>query len=252
MDNSFKGTLAASTRLRGLWLVSGSPTVTEAMSVAGWDFLVLDLEHAAVSVWDVASHLRAAQMGNTPIIVRLPDANPGFVKQALDAGAHNLMFPFIESAEQAQHAVSLTRYAPEGVRGLARVMRASQYGTHADYAKEANQQITVIAQLESLQALQQVRAVAAVPGVTALFIGPGDISASLGLAGEVNHPNVASTLAEGFADCKAIGMPVGTILPNASAVKAAFSAGCTFAAVSSDIGTLIAASRQAQAALNET
>lgn len=249
--NPFKQTLAASKNLRGLWLVSGSPTITEAMSLAGWDFLVLDLEHAAVSVWNVTDHLRAAQMGNTPLIVRLPDSNAGFVKQALDAGAHNLMFPFIENVQEAQQAVALTRYAPEGVRGLARMMRASRYGTNRDYAKQANQDITLIAQLESLQALSKLKDVASVPGVDALFIGPGDISASLGLAGEVEHPDVADTLARGFGACRALGKPVGTILGGVPAIKAAFAAGCTFAAVSSDVGTLIAASRQVQAALKE-
>ena len=183
MPNPFKQTLLDSPKLRGMWMVSGSTTVTEALSVAGWDFLVLDLEHAAVSAWNVSEHLRAAQMGGTPVIVRLADANPGFVKQALDAGAQNLMFPFIESADEAREVVSLTRYAPEGVRGLARVMRASRYGTNKDYAREANASITIIAQLESLEALGKLREVAAVPGVDALFIGPGDISASLGLAG---------------------------------------------------------------------
>lgn len=246
--NSFKQTLAAGKSLRGLWLVSASPTITEAMSLAGWDFLVLDLEHAPVSVWNVTEHLRAAQMGNTPVIVRLPDVNAGFVKQALDAGAENLMFPFIENVEEAKQAVALTRYAPDGVRGLARMMRASRYGTNAQYAKEANQQITVIAQLESLQALEKLNAVADVPGVDALFIGPGDISASLGLAGEIDHPEVVATLARGFEACRAIGKPVGTILPSVPAVKAAFAAGCTFAAVSSDVGSLLAASRQTLAA----
>jgi 4-hydroxy-2-oxoheptanedioate aldolase len=249
MTNTFKATLLGPKQLRGIWMVSGSTTVTEALSVAGWDFLVLDLEHAAVSAWNVSDHLRAAQMGGTPVIVRLADANPGFVKQALDAGAQNLMFPFIENAEEARQAVALTRYAPEGSRGLARVMRASRYGTNSAYAKEANASISIIAQLESMQALGNLADVASVPGVDALFIGPGDISASLGLAGEVGHPEVIATLHKGFEACRKLGKSVGTILPNAQSVKSAFASGCTFAAVSSDIGTLIAASKQAQAAL---
>jgi len=160
-----------------------------------------------------------------------------------------LMFPFVENAEEARQAVALTRYAPQGVRGLARVMRASRYGTNNAYAKDANEGISIIAQLESMQALGKLAEVAAVPGIDALFIGPGDISASLGLAGEVGHPEVIATLHKGFEACRKLGKPVGTILPNAQSVKSAFSSGCTFAAVSSDIGTLIAASRQAQAAL---
>jgi len=251
MSNPFKRILLDSKPLRGIWMVSGSTAITEALSVAGWDFLVLDLEHAAVSPWNVADHLRAAQMGGTPVIVRLADANPGFVKQALDAGAQNLMFPFVEDAEEARHAVSLTRYAPEGVRGLARVMRASRYGTDKDYAKVANASICIVAQLESIQALGKLQEVAAVDGIDALFIGPGDISASLGLAGEVEHPDVIATRNQGFETCRKLGKPVGTIAPTVQSVKGAFASGCTFAAVSSDIGTLLAASRQAQAALND-
>lgn len=249
MNIPFKQRLQQPQKLRGIWLVSGSPTVTEALSVAGWDFLVLDLEHAPVSPWQVADHLRAARMGEVPVIVRLPDDNPVFIKQVMDAGATHLMVPFIESAQQAQQVVGATQYAPRGTRGLARVIRASHYGSKADYIESVANEVTVIAQLETLSAMSILPQVAKVPGVDAIFLGPGDLSAALGVPGQAAHPEVTALLAQGFAQCQALGVPVGTILPNAAMVREAFASGCGFASVSSDIGLLLAASRQVGADL---
>lgn len=248
---SFKEQLLGARPLRGVWLVSASPTITEALSVAGWDFLVLDLEHAGTSPWQVAEHLRAARMGEVPVVVRLPDANPAFVKQALDGGATNLMFPFVETAEEAKKIVALTQYAPRGTRGLARGIRASRYGTDDTYIDRVGNEITVVAQLETLSALSQLSSVAAVPGVDALFLGPGDLSAALGVPGQVSHPEVSAMMAQGFEQCRRLGKPVGTILPTPAAVREAFASGCTFAAVSSDVGLLINASKRAQRDLDE-
>ena len=169
----------------GTWISSASPIVAEAVGHAGFDWGLIDMEHAPVDLMGVVHLLQA--LGNTKMldVVRLPWNDAVMVKRLLDAGATTLLFPFVQNADEAARAVAATRYPPAGMRGMSGASRASKFGTTPNYAKVADAGISVIVQLETPQALTQIEAIAAVDGVDAIFIALGydylAVSSDLGL-----------------------------------------------------------------------
>jgi 2-dehydro-3-deoxyglucarate aldolase len=164
----------------------------------------------------------------------------------LDVGAQTLLFPMIQNADEARRAVAATRYPPEGVRGMAGGSRAARFGTVRDYLRSANQTIGVVLQLESPQALARLEEIAAVPGVDALFVGPADLSASMGHPGDLMHADVMTAMTDAAERAQAAGKPIGTIGGTPEDVTRYRAAGYDFLAVSSDLGLLM---RGAQAAV---
>jgi 2-keto-3-deoxy-L-rhamnonate aldolase RhmA len=154
----------------GTWLMTGAPSTAEAMGFCGFDFLVVDMEHVPIEVADAISILRTIAGTPAEPVVRLSWNDQVLVKRMLDAGARTLMFPFIQTAEEAKLAVSYTRYPPNGIRGMAGVHRGSRYGQAPDYFKTADEQIAVILQLETPEAVERTAEIAAVDGVDALFL----------------------------------------------------------------------------------
>src|SRR6266404_9782180 len=147
--NEFKRNLAAGKAQIGMWLTLCSPTATEAAAGAGFDWLLIDMEHSPNELPDIAHHLRAAVGGTAEPVVRVPWNEPVIVKRLLDIGARTLLFPFVQSAEEARRAVAATRYPPQGIRGFAGTTRANRYGRVADYAKRASEEICVLVQCET-------------------------------------------------------------------------------------------------------
>ena len=223
----------------GTWIMSASPIVAEAVGHAGFDWGVLDMEHAPADLMEVVQLLQA--VGNTKMVpvVRVPANEPVVVKRVLDAGAQTLMFPFVQGADEARRAVAATRYPPAGLRGMSGMSRASRYGTQPNYLKQADAGVGVILQLETAAALQQLEAIAAVPGVDALFIGPADLSASMGHVGQLTHPAVMQAMGDAVQRCKGLGMPVGTVGAAPDAVAQYRAMGFDYLAVGSDIGLLM-------------
>ncbi|MBX3606121.1 MAG: 2-dehydro-3-deoxyglucarate aldolase [Piscinibacter sp.] len=249
--NSFRHLLKASGAHPpvGTWISSASPVVAEAVGHAGFDWGVLDMEHSPLDTLDVV-HLLQALAGTKMVpVLRLPWNDPVTVKRVLDAGATTLMFPFIETAEEAARAVAATRYPPEGTRGLAGATRASRYGTQPNYFAQANRQIGVIVQLETVAAVRRLEQIAAVDGVDALFVGPGDLSASLGHIGQFTHPAVMDQLAKAAQRCRALGKPVGTIGDSPEVAAQYRAAGFDFIAIGSDLSLLMRAARSVIGAL---
>jgi 2-keto-3-deoxy-L-rhamnonate aldolase RhmA len=230
----------------GTWIMAASPLVTEAMGHAGFQWGVIDMEHTPLDMMEVIHLLQAA--GNTKMvpIVRVPWNDPVTVKRVLDAGAQTLLIPFVQNAEEAARAVASTRYPPEGMRGLAGMSRGSKFGTVPDYARTANKTVGAVLQLESPAAVSELERIAAVPGVDALFLGPGDLSASLGHAGNTSHPDVMAVMADAARRCKAVGKPVGTVGGTPEMVVQYRAMGYDFVAIASDLGLLM---RGAQAAV---
>ena len=230
----------------GTWVMSASPIVAEAVGTAGFDWGVLDMEHAPVDLMDLVHLLQA--VGNTKMVpvVRVPWNDAVTVKRVLDAGAQTLLFPLVQDADDARRAVAATRYPPEGVRGMAGMGRASRFGTTRDYLSIANQTIGVVVQLESPAALARLEEIAAVPGVDALFVGPADLSGAMGHPGELMHPEVMTAMADAAERAKAVGVPIGTVGGTPEEVTRYRAAGYDFVAVSSDLGLLM---RGAQAAV---
>lgn len=237
MKNLFREALAKGLPL-GTWLMSGTPNTAEALGYAGFDFLVLDLEHVPVDTPQAIDHLRA--IGNTKAapVVRLPWNDPIWIKRVLDIGGQTIMVPFVQNEAEAQQAVAAARYAPDGLRGVAAMHRASQYGTDSGYLHKANADTYVIVQLETPQAVDRINEIAAVPGVDALFLGPGDLSAAMGYMGQIGHEAVQAKIAAVVQAAKHAGKPIGIVGPTPEMVKKFIGYGYDYVAISSDMGMM--------------
>jgi 2-dehydro-3-deoxyglucarate aldolase len=230
----------------GTWISSASPLVAEAIGCSGFDWGVVDMEHAPLDVPGVLHVLQALSSTKMVPVVRVPWNDMVVVKRVLDAGAATVMFPFVQDAEEAARAVAATRYPPQGVRGVAEMSRASRFGSVPNYLRTANQQVGAIVQVETPKALEHIEAIAGVPGVDAIFIGPADLAAAMGQVGHLMHSSVMDAMSQAVQRCKAIGKPIGTLGATPEAVAQYRAAGFDFVAVSSDIGFVM---RGAQAAL---
>ncbi len=233
----------------GTWIMSASPLVAEAIGHAGFDWAVLDMEHTPLDLMDLVHLLQA--VGNTPLVplVRVPWNDTVNVKRVLDAGAHSLLFPFIQNADEAHKAVAATRYPPEGVRGMAGMSRASRFGTVPDFFRQANAKVCAVLQLETPESIARLEEIAAVPGVGGLFVGPGDLSGAMGHVGNLTHPAVMALMANAAQRAHQIGMPIGTVGGTPEVVAQYRAIGYDFVAVASDLGLLMRAAQAAAQAL---
>ncbi len=228
----------------GTWLMSGTSSTAEAMGRAGFDWLLLDLEHVPVDEREALCILQAIASTPAAAVTRLAANDPLLFKRALDLGAQTVMVPFVDSADDARRAVSYAKYPPEGVRGFAAVHRASGYGTAKDYPRRANDSVFTVIQLETPKAIAALEDIAAVPGVDALFLGPGDLSAHMGHIGNIGAAPVQAAIADVAARCRKIGIPCGIVGPTPEMVATFVAAGYDFVAVASDMGMMM---RQATA-----
>lgn len=231
----------------GTWIMSASPLVAEAVGCAGFDWGVVDMEHTPIDLMNLVHLLQALAGTRLVPVVRVPWNDTVCFKRVLDAGAQTLLVPFVQNADEARAAVAATRYPPEGIRGMAGMSRASRFGTTADYLTTANRGISVILQLETAEAIANIDAIAAVSGVDALFVGPGDLSATMGHVGQLTHPEVIALTRQAVQRAKALGMPIGTVGGTPEVVAQYREIGFDFIAIASDLGLLM---RSAQAALS--
>lgn len=251
--NPFRERLAQNGVPVGTWLMSGAPSTAEAMGCAGFDWVVVDMEHVPIDYKD-AYHLLQAIAGTPAMpVVRLAWNDNVLVKRALDIGAQTLMFPFVQNAADAKRAVAATRYPVDGdiqagQRGFAAMHRASRYATAADYGKNANAGIFRMIQIETGEAMARLEEIAGVDGVDSLFLGPGDLSASLGQIGNIAHPVVQDAMADAVRRSHAAGKPIGTVGPTPAMVKSFLDMGYDYVAIASDMGMLM---RQANQFLSE-
>jgi 2-keto-3-deoxy-L-rhamnonate aldolase RhmA len=231
----------------GTWIMSASPIVAEAVGHAGFDWGVIDMEHSPLGIMEVAQMLQALNCTKMVPVVRVPWNDAVTVKRVLDAGATTVMFPFVQTPQEAERAVAATRYPPEGIRGMAGMSRASRFGTTPNYAQTANRGMGVIIQLETPEAVRSMEAIAAVEGVDAIFIGPADLSASMGYVGQLTHPEVMDLMGRAAQTGRRLGKPVGTVGGTPEVVAQYRAAGFSYVAIGSDLGLLM---RGSQAAVN--
>ena len=241
--NSFKRDLIARKKLIGCWCSLASPITAEVLGLAGFDWILLDAEHSPNDVTTLIPQLMALKDSASAPVVRPPWNEPIIIKRLLDAGFHNLLIPFVESAEQAQAAVAATRYPPEGIRGISVAQRNNRYGTVPDYFATINQHIAVMVQIESRAGVDAVDAIAQVEGVDGIFVGPGDLSGALGYIGQPNHPEVQKVIKHLLDRATANGKPSGILAPAEADARRYMEWGCTFVAVGSDLGLFRAATQ---------
>lgn len=236
--NSFRRQLLGGDRLIGCWLSLGSPITTEVVGVAGFDWLLLDAEHAPNDVLSLIPQMMALKDSPSAPVVRPPWNDTVVIKRLLDAGCHNFLIPFVETADQARSAVAATRYPPLGVRGVSVSQRSNRYGSVPDYFAKINDEIAVVVQIESRAGVAAAAEIAAVDGVDGLFIGPSDLAAAYGHLGNANHPEVQQAIAQVHAAAQAAGKATGILSPAEADARRYLEMGMRFVAVGSDLGVL--------------
>ena len=234
------------TRLRRGELLVGSivtlaaPEVAEILSTSGLDWLFIDGEHGPI---DFLAAQRLLIASRVPCLVRVPEASEAAIKRALDIGAAGVIVPMVNSAAQARAVVSFAKYPPRGVRGVGRV-RAQGYGfDFARYMATANDETVVVAQCEHVAAVEAIDAIAAVEGLDAVLVGPYDLSGSMGLLGQVDHPDVLAAIARVAAACERAGRTRAIFTASPEAMKAFVAQGYSLVAVGVDVAALGAAAR---------
>ncbi|HUG21108.1 HpcH/HpaI aldolase family protein [Piscinibacter sp.] len=249
--NTFRQLLASAGHRApvGTWIMSASPIVAEAVGHAGFEWGVLDMEHTPLDMMEIVHMLQALSATRLVPVVRVPWNDTVGIKRVLDAGATTLLVPFVQSADEAAHAVAATRYPPQGRRGMAGMSRASKFGTTPNYLTSANEHVGLIVQLETPHAIERLEQIARVDGVDALFIGPGDLSATMGHVGQLLHPEVVALTTHAVQRAKTLGKPIGTVGGTPEAVAQYRAIGFDFVAIASDLGLLMRSSQTAIAAL---
>jgi len=242
--NRFKRALASGQQQIGLWMSLASPSATEVAAGAGFDWLLLDMEHAPNELPDIAHNLRAAEGGTAEPVVRVPWNEAVIVKRLLDIGARTLLFPFVQSAEEARRAVAATRYPPQGIRGFAGTTRANRYGRVAGYAQKAAEEICVLVQCETRKAVADIAAIAAVDGIDGIFIGPSDLAADMGHLGNTQHAEVQAAILDAGKRIKAAGKAPGFLSVREDETRRVLDGGFLFVAVNTDVAIL---ARQSEA-----
>ena len=243
--NTFTRQLAEGTPKAGLWLSLGSATVAEICAIVGYDWLLIDSEHAPNDLNSVLAQLRAIEP-HTTAVVRPFSMAPDHLAPLLDIGVRNLLVPRVDSVEQARQLVRAVRYPPRGPRGVASgLIRASRFGRTSDYIRTADETLCLIAQIETPQAVEAAGDIAAVHGIDALFVGLYDLSAAMDHIDNPGHPAVRNAFHHVVAVAHQAGKPVGAFTPTARLASAAHGVGCDFIAYGSDVGLLGEAASQA-------
>ena len=234
---------AESTQI-GLFITSGSETNAEIVASAGFDWLLIDAEHSPYGLETVTSLLRTVAAYPATPVVRIPVNDTVLIKQYLDLGAQNLMVPMVHNAEQAEKAVAAMHYPPRGVRGIgAALARSSRFNGVADYLHKASETVSLTVQVESAEAVENAAEIAAVDGVDAIFIGPSDLAASMGLLGQQQHPDVLAAIDKTFKAVRESGKLVGINAFNLEQAQAYIDAGASFVCVGADVQQLASATR---------
>jgi 2-keto-3-deoxy-L-rhamnonate aldolase RhmA len=236
--NPFKKALREGRPQIGLWCSSCSNVVAEVIAGAGFDWILIDTEHAPNELPMVLSQLQAMVGGTAAPVVRPAWNDLVLIKRLLDVGAQNLLIPYVQTVEEARAAVAAVRYPPQGVRGVAVLHRANRFGRVRDYSSRANQEICLILQLETRSALQNLEAIASVEGVDGLFIGPSDLAAALGHLGDNGHAEVREAIEDAVRRIRKAGKAPGILAPLEADARHWLAHGCTMLAVGSDLGLL--------------
>jgi len=249
--NTVKRKLQAGQVSVGTWLTANSTLMAEALAHQGWDWLVVDMEHSSVSFETMQNMAQAISTTETITMARVAWNHPAFIKRALDMGAYGLVIPMVMNAEEAQTAVRWTRYPPQGYRGVGGMRRIFYGGP--DYFENANEEMLLIIQIEHVEAVERIDEILSVPGIDAVYVGPNDLSSSLGLPPRMDNPDplYEETLRRIVEGGKRHGVPTGIHCASVAAIQKYTSWGMQLFALSSDVGLALKAAQEGLAALRE-
>lgn len=242
-ENSFKRGLREGRQQIGLWNSLPGAVAAEVVASCGFDWVVIDTEHAVTDIPDTLGMMQAMAAWPVSVAVRPASNDAVLIKRCLDLGAQTLIIPYVQNAAEAQSAVAAMRYAPRGMRGVAGMTRASGFGLIDGYAARADEELCLIVQVETADALGEIEAIAAVDGVDGLFIGPADLAASMGFAGQLSHPNVVAAIEDAVRRIVAAGKPAGILTLDPEFADTCMGWGTRFTAVGMDIALLATAAR---------
>lgn len=238
LRNAFKAALAERRYQNGMWCTIPDAGVVEMLAGCGYDWLLIDTEHSPLDAVGCLPLLQAAAPYPVSAVLRPGWNDPVEIKKMLDSGAQSLLIPYVQTAREAQQAVAATRYPPDGIRGVAAITRATRYGAIAGYHQRAAKEICLMVQVETVEALDRLDEIGTVPGVDGVFIGPGDLAASMGLPGEAGNPKVQAKVVEAIARLSAMGCAAGLLAQDAGFLREAEAAGAVFMAVGVDMALL--------------
>ena len=238
VPNRFKESLKNGEQQIGLWSSLCSNIVAEILAGAGFDWVLIDTEHAPNELPGVLTQLQAMATGTAESVVRIAWNDSVLIKRVLDIGARSILVPFVQNAEEAQKAVIATRYPPLGTRGVSVAPRANRYGRVKDYHRQAHKDICVLVQVETRNAVGEIEAIAAVDGVDGIFIGPSDLAADLGHLANARHPEVQAAIANACARIRSVGKAAGILTGDVEEAGRYLDQGFTFVAVGSDVSVL--------------
>ncbi|MCW5618262.1 MAG: 2,4-dihydroxyhept-2-ene-1,7-dioic acid aldolase [Nitrosomonas sp.] len=235
-----KAKLAQSEITIGSWITLGHPAIAEIMASAGFDWLVLDMEHSVLELSEVQTIIQILDGKQCPVIVRLTSNHPDQIKRVMDAGAAGVMVPMIKSAADARSAVDAMYYPPRGQRGVG-LARAQGFGASFQaYRQWLEQNAVIVVMIEHIDAVNAIDSILAVPGIDAYIIGPYDLSGSMGRPGDLNHPDVQTAISRILEAGKRAGKPGGihVIEPDPEALQQRIQSGFNFLGYSLDIRIL--------------
>jgi 4-hydroxy-2-oxoheptanedioate aldolase len=243
--NLFKTALAEKRPQIGLWLSMAEPYLAEVSATAGFDWLLIDGEHAPNDLRSTLAALQAVAPYRSQPVVRAVSGEVPLIKQLLDIGAQNLLVPMVDTAEQARQLVLATRYPPLGIRGVgSAVGRASRWSARADYLDAADGEVCLLVQAETVTALRNLEAICAVEGVDGVFIGPADLAASMGYRGRPGHPEVQAAIEGAMKTIIRSGKAAGTLTSDPQLARRYLELGCTFVATGVDVLLFASAARK--------
>lgn len=246
LPNRFRRAVRDGQTQIGCWMSLASPVVTEMIGGIGFDWLLLDAEHAPNDVLTLIPQLMSLKDSASAPVVRPPANDSVFIKRLLDSGFVNFLVPFVESAAEAARAVAATRYPPQGIRGVSVSHRGNRFATVPDYFEIANDNVCVIVQIESRKAVAAIDEILAVDGVDAVFVGPSDLAAGYGHLGRADHPEVQQAIAHVFERAAAAGKASGILAPAQADAERYLAMGCRVVAVCADMGLLKNAAQTVQ------
>lgn len=236
----------------GLWNALPGGYAAEVLAGAGFDWIVIDTEHAPMDPLLVMPQLQAMAAYDVAPVVRPASNDPVTIKRLLDAGAQTLLVPHVSSVADARAAVAAMHYPPDGIRGVAGVTRASRFGRVQDYIGRAATELCLLVQIETRAALDALEDIAAVDGVDGLFIGPADLAASLGHPGAAGHPEVVRMIEEAIGRIAAFGKPAGILALDPDVARRYIALGSRFTAVGVDVDLLARRAEALAAAFRRT
>lgn len=237
MKNKLRQALLDRQVTLGAWMQIGHPACAEIFARAGFDWVCVDLEHGAIDLETTTNIFRTLDAFDCVPVARLPLNDPIWIHRVLDAGARGLIIPMVKTAAEAEAAVREAKYPPRGARGFG-YSRANMHGMDFnEYVRTANDEIAMVMQIEHKDAIANLEGILAVPNVDGVFIGPYDLSGSMGIVGQLDHPDMVKALERYRSCCRARGIAFGThvVRPNTDNVRRAIEEGYTLVALGLDI-----------------